>query len=382
MKKMVMLLALLPFVAVAQKPGIKDLFPNTPTPFVTDAAGILKPSDITALNDKARGVQGATGGDIAVATLSTIKDYQPYEVGTEIFRTWGVGGKASVGESKRNLGVVILLVPRTKEHKGSCYITTGNGAEGVITDSHAGTICRNAIPQLKAGDYAGGLMSMMNEIGPIFESTVRPPPPPAPSKPINWTPILAVLGIILFGGGVAFLIWRIRENARLEKERLATIAYNKKLAEERAVREAEDKERRRIEAIAKAKRDAEEAERRRIAVAKEAARWAALTPEQQAAELEAKRLAELERAKRQAEADRLAAIELKKRRAREAVEAEARRKRDAEEEERRARQRREESSRSSYYSSDYGSSSSSGGSSSDSFGGGGGSSGGGGGSDF
>ncbi len=371
MKKMVTYLSLLflPIVAGAQA-GVRSLFPEAPTPFVTDAANILKPADITSMNNRIRTIQALTGGDVAIATLPTIGDYQPYEVAKEIGRVWGVGGKAEIGKAKRNLGVVILLVPRTSTHKGTCFIATGQGAEGIITDGRAGDICRDAVPQLKAGDYAGGIMSMINEIGPIFQSTVHPEPV-IPPVPFDWAPVWITLGILGFIIAIGVPIYH-KHQQKLERERL--------------IEEAKERQR---QAAARAKWDVDERERQRLAriesarIAKmqaeaevhEKSRFDALTPEQQKAELEERHRAELAAAAAAA----IALAARKKREAAEALERKKRQEQEDEEEERRRTRRNYDDSSSSYgnsSSSDYGSSSS------DSFGGGGGFSGGGGGSDF
>ena len=51
------------------------------------------------------------------------------------------------------------LVPKetSSSGQGSCFILTGQGTEGFITDATSGEICREAIPAFRQRDYSTGL---------------------------------------------------------------------------------------------------------------------------------------------------------------------------------------------------------------------------------
>lgn len=142
-------------VLSAQSPGIVALFPKQPTGFVTDAAGILGAQAVAAMEARLSHLRDVTGAEMAVVTLPTIESYAPAEVALTIGRTWGIGAKAAIGDQRRNAGVVLLLVPRTAEHKGEINWAIGNGLEGAITDARSGAIADAMLPQLRQGDYAG-----------------------------------------------------------------------------------------------------------------------------------------------------------------------------------------------------------------------------------
>src|SRR5205807_59893 len=113
-----------------------------------------------ALDARITTIQRAGLGDIAVAILPTIGDYSANQVSVEIYRTWRVGSVANVGSAHRNVGVLILIVPKelAPNHRGACWINTGTGTEGIITDATAGAICRDSIvPHLRDKDYAGAV---------------------------------------------------------------------------------------------------------------------------------------------------------------------------------------------------------------------------------
>ncbi len=118
---------------------------------------MLTPDAHVTLDAHITAVQHAGFGDIAVAILPSIGDYAPVQVAVEIYRTWKVGSVAAIGSARRDVGVLILIVPKelAPNHRGECWIETGTGAEGIITDATAGAICRDSIvPHLRAKEYA------------------------------------------------------------------------------------------------------------------------------------------------------------------------------------------------------------------------------------
>jgi uncharacterized protein len=150
-------------------PALARLVPPAPTPasFVADERDVV-PADAQARIDSSiRALQDAGYGDVAVAILPSIGDYQPAEVGVAIYRGWRVGRVDAIGSARRDLGVLLLVVPKelAPDGEGHCWITTGLGAEGIITDSRAGDICRDAVvPLLRARDYAGAVTAGVDAI--------------------------------------------------------------------------------------------------------------------------------------------------------------------------------------------------------------------------
>jgi uncharacterized protein len=142
--------------------AIAKLVPPVPTPasFISDERGVLKPDERAALDARIGAIQRDGFGDIAVAILPSLGGYSPNQVSVEIYRTWKVGRVAAIGSARRNVGVLILVVPKelAPDKRGECWINTGTGSEGIITDATAGTICRDLmIPHLRDRDYAGAI---------------------------------------------------------------------------------------------------------------------------------------------------------------------------------------------------------------------------------
>lgn len=174
--------------------GLRQFIPPVPTPasFISDARHVLTDSAHAALDARIRGLQAGGFGDIAVAILPDIGDFSPNDIAVAIYRDWKVGSVAPIGSARRDVGVLILIVPKelAPNKKGQCYIAPGTGAEGIVTDAASGTICRDAIiPLLKTRDHAGAVAAgieaiaarLTNDEGLADTSAaahlVEPPPP-------------------------------------------------------------------------------------------------------------------------------------------------------------------------------------------------------------
>ena len=156
---LVPLVALGPAVAHAQlNPGAVKI-PPRPTNFLNDYANIIPPENAAHINAIAQQVQTKSPGEIAIVTLADIGDRAPADVALTVLRQWGVGKKGNPGDTARNAGAVILLVPKetSSDGRGHCFITTGNATEGFITDADAGDMCRAAIPYFRTQNYGAGL---------------------------------------------------------------------------------------------------------------------------------------------------------------------------------------------------------------------------------
>jgi len=130
-----------------------------PTGLVNDFAHVLQPDAVQRMERIAEDVRAKSRGEMTVVTLPDIGTRDVQEVALQIGRQWKVGKIGNPGDPTRNAGAVILLVPKetSKDGRGHCFIATGRGAEGFITDADAGDICREATPAFKAQDYSSGL---------------------------------------------------------------------------------------------------------------------------------------------------------------------------------------------------------------------------------
>lgn len=149
------LLAGLASTVAAQKP----LTIPPPTGVVNDFAHVLDQATFDRITRIAEDVRNKSRGEIAVVTLSDVGDRPAADVALQIGRQWKVGKVGNPGDPTRNAGAVILLVPKetNSDGRGRCFILTGQGTEGFITDATAGDICREATPAFMQRDYATGL---------------------------------------------------------------------------------------------------------------------------------------------------------------------------------------------------------------------------------
>ncbi|HEV2672176.1 MAG TPA: TPM domain-containing protein, partial [Gemmatimonadales bacterium] len=189
-----------------------------PHGFVNDFAGVLDAASVQHMEQVIAEVRNATRGDIAVVTLSDIGDRAASDVAVEIGRQWGVGAKGEAGDRTKNLGVVVLLVPR-KNHRpgtGDIFIATGRGAEGFLTDATTGRIRDAMLPALAQEQYGPALslgvdliaQAFANEFGVTLTTpdVVQPPPQnPAPQIPIGWIIAAIVLLIVVSRGRILLL---------------------------------------------------------------------------------------------------------------------------------------------------------------------------------
>lgn len=155
--------------ALAQVPGAIAL--PQPVGYVNDFAGVL-PADVKArLEDLAQRLNAATRGDMVIVTMADLGGRPKEDVARELGRQWKVGADAKIGDEARNAGVVILVVPKeTSSDGGHCRIEVGQGAEGFITDATAGTLCRDAVPQFQAQDYAGAIQYLAASVADRYSA--------------------------------------------------------------------------------------------------------------------------------------------------------------------------------------------------------------------
>ncbi|MFN2570601.1 MAG: YgcG family protein, partial [Gemmatimonadales bacterium] len=159
----------------------------SPTGLVNDFAHVLQPDAVQRMERIAEDVRTKSRGEMTIVTLPDIGTRDVQEIALQIGRQWRVGKIGNPGDPTRNAGAVILLVPKetSKDGRGHCFIATGRGAEGFITDADAGDICREATPAFAAQDYSSGLelvtlrtaQRFANEFSFQLDTSFTPPPP-------------------------------------------------------------------------------------------------------------------------------------------------------------------------------------------------------------
>jgi uncharacterized protein len=113
-----------------------------------------------------------------------------------------VGAKAEAGDPRKNLGIVMLLVPRRNHRPGTgdIFISTGRGAEGFLPDARVGRIRDAMGPYLAQEDYGGGLAAGVDLIAQAFaaEFGVQLTGVPLPTEGEHAPGMPAVIKLLLF----------------------------------------------------------------------------------------------------------------------------------------------------------------------------------------
>src|SRR5205809_1676473 len=141
-----------------------------PRGYVNDFAGVLDAASVAHMEAVIAEVRDKTRGELAVVTLPDIDDRPAADVALEIGRRWGVGAKGEAGDPAKNLGVVVLLVPKQNHRPGTgqIFIATGRGAEGFLTDARVGRIRDAMTPYLAREEYGAGLADGVDLIAQAF----------------------------------------------------------------------------------------------------------------------------------------------------------------------------------------------------------------------
>ncbi|WP_421854119.1 TPM domain-containing protein [Novosphingobium sp.] len=149
-----LLLVLIAALAFLAGPAAAQTFPKL-TGRVVDAAHLLSPEQIAALDAKLAGLETQSQRQMVIATIPDLEGYEIEDYGYRLGRAWGIGDK------QRNDGILLIVAP--KEHK--VRFEVGYGLEGIITDALSSVIIqREVVPRFKAGDYPGGIAAATDQL--------------------------------------------------------------------------------------------------------------------------------------------------------------------------------------------------------------------------
>ena len=129
-------------------------FPEKPTSFVSDYAGVLNPQERLQLESYLRGFRDSTSNEIAVVFFPDLQGYDIETFSGSLARKWGIGGKENNG---------VLLVFFMKERK--MRIEVGYGLEGVLPDALTAQIRNQYLaPAFRTGHYFDGVFKAVQFI--------------------------------------------------------------------------------------------------------------------------------------------------------------------------------------------------------------------------
>ena len=188
-------LLLVAHAAGAQQQGLVAV-PALSSP-VTDLTGTLQPDQAAALEAKLRAFEQAKGSQVAVLIVPTTQPEAIEQYAIRVADAWRLGRKG-VDDG------AILIVARDDR---KLRIEVGRGLEGALPDATANRIIDEVIvPQLRAGDYYGGIVAGVDRMLRVIEG--EPLPEPKRSRPADQVPglfnVLPVLFIFALVGGSIF----------------------------------------------------------------------------------------------------------------------------------------------------------------------------------
>lgn len=212
MKKLLVLLLVLPVLAIAQIP---QPFPNTR---IHDYANLLSPLQVFNLNQKVGIIEHTfTGVQMAIVIIDKLPSDMPIEeYALQIGRQWHVGNHDS--------GIVFVLA--LQDHK--IRLEIARPLEGVIPDITASHITATVGGFFHHQQYFEGFQSLLDQIVQQLKS-VPPAGEVQPTVHAKDSSLGLWIGWIIFISGLSYAVWYIfipmylHRRSRKEKEEDAAI---------------------------------------------------------------------------------------------------------------------------------------------------------------
>ncbi|UCD34182.1 MAG: TPM domain-containing protein [Nitrospiraceae bacterium] len=127
------------------------LLPDTPENFVVDLAGIVNAGVEAELNRYLLELEQKTTAQMVVLTIPGLEGEA-----IEDFTLRVAHDRWKLGQKGKDNGVLLLVSLNDRKYR----FEIGYGLEGILPDSLAGTIGRQAlVPSFRRGDYSGGIYS-------------------------------------------------------------------------------------------------------------------------------------------------------------------------------------------------------------------------------
>ncbi len=135
---------------------------------VNDYANILKPDEVSSLEQSLKDYEAKTSNQICVLTVNSLQDETIESYANQTFKAWKLGQKG------KDNGVLLLI--QVGEHNNA-RIEVGYGLEGVLPDGTARLIIANDMrPEFKAKHYYtsinAGISAMERAIGGEYKAPV------------------------------------------------------------------------------------------------------------------------------------------------------------------------------------------------------------------
>jgi len=142
-------------VCVLSQATLHKVFAYSKSEYVSDDAHILSQEQKSTISELITKYEKETSNEIAVVTISELKNESIEEMAVRVFEELGVG------KQNKDNGILLLIAIQNRELR----IEVGYGLEGVLTDVKSSQIIREIItPEFKKGDYFQGVYSGIQSI--------------------------------------------------------------------------------------------------------------------------------------------------------------------------------------------------------------------------
>jgi hypothetical protein len=175
--------------------------------YFTDEAGVV--ADRQRIEDSIARLVEKHGNPIAVVVANDSRGRQPADFAVELADAWGVGDPVEEN------GILVLV--SLEERRVEVATQPGVSVSGEAVTASARTF-------FQAEDYEGGLLAIVGTLDQILTGSFPPAAPDGDGGGGNGDPapaigLLALLGIILAGGGAVWLVTASRRSARTAEAR-------------------------------------------------------------------------------------------------------------------------------------------------------------------
>lgn len=192
-----------------------DTIPKRPTNYVVDLARIVDNPAESQLNTFLAELEQKTTAQLIVLTINSLDGQSLEEFSIDIAHNqW------QLGQKDKDNGVLFLIAMKDRRYR----IEVGYGLEGILPDSHVGSIGRNVlIPFFKKGEFSKGVyattLALANDIAadagititgmPVYRTpvqTVRQRKPPSLASKLISLFVIIILLIVFIKNPRLFIL--------------------------------------------------------------------------------------------------------------------------------------------------------------------------------
>ena len=165
---------------------------------VVDEADIVSAQAEAEITAQLAAHEKATGNQVVVVTLKSLRDYDISDYGFQLGRHWGIGQKG------KNTGALLIVAPNERKMR----IEVGYGLEGQLTDATSRDIIERVIkPSFRQQNYDQGVRAGAGAILDALGGNYQPAPPPLTAAEKNpdsssWWFLLPLLFFMLPARGL------------------------------------------------------------------------------------------------------------------------------------------------------------------------------------